>query len=269
MKKNYLIEHPNELERLNFQNKIDVYDLEKELNFFKWDTKHLILDAGCGNGNVVEKLLEKGMTKIHGIDFSEDRVNFAQERFKDHKDVEFFKRSLEKTGMNDNSYDRVICRYIYEHVTNTSEIINELYRVTKPGGYLQIINFDDIFFNFYTKNTKLNEQLAKLKKSVPQDFEIGRKIPHIMRAAKFDKVEWSAETFFFKDERLEMEKENNRMRLHQGREHLAKFFSSVEEYDEFAKTYLAEMDDDCNVLAVTKFLVKGQKSLEEKFFVIK
>ena len=257
--KNYLIDHADENRRLDFQNKIDVYNLDNELSYFEWDKNSTILDAGCGNGNVVEKLLNKGLTNIHGVDFSADRIQQITDRFKEHKNLKFFQQELHQTGFAENSYDQIICRYVFEHVTNPEEIVNEFYRVLKPNGSIGIINFDDIFFNFYTKNETFNKQLKELKSKVPQDFEIARKIPQILKQGGFKQIVWDAESYFFKGTRLEMEMENNRMRLSQGRPHLSKYFKDVEEYDKFAKTYIEEMKDENNVMSVAKYMIKAIK----------
>lgn len=256
---NYLIDHMDENKRLDFQNKIDVYNLDDELDFFKWDKSHKILDAGCGNGNVVEKLLKKGMTQIHGVDLSSDRIAQVTERFNGHNGLNFFQAHLHETGLLSDEYDQIICRYVFEHVTNPHDILKEFYRILKPKAFLNIINFDDIFFNFYTKNSNFNKQLKELKNRVPQDFEIARKLPHYLKENNFKDVIWDAKSYFFKGERLKMEIENNKMRLEQGKSHLSKYFSSVTEYEQFAKTYIDEMKDDCNVLSVTKFLINAHK----------
>ncbi|AUN98308.1 hypothetical protein C0V70_09365 [Bacteriovorax stolpii] len=258
--KNYLIEHTDENMRLDFQNKIDVYDLDKELAHFQWNPEALILDAGCGNGNVIEKLLSLGMKSIHGVDFSEERIKQAQARFNSQKEVHLFKRSLENTDFASNTYDIIICRYIYEHIPNPVNIIKELNRILKPGGLIYIINFDDIFFNFYTKDDSLNQDLKKLKSKLPQDFEIARKIPQFLKQNGFQDIAWDAETFFFKGERLKLEMENNRMRLEQGKGHLSKYFPDENKYLDFSRAYLNEMQDDCNVMAATKYLIKARKT---------
>jgi ubiquinone/menaquinone biosynthesis C-methylase UbiE len=257
--KTYLIDHSDENKRLDFQNKIDVYNLDRELDFFSLQKNDLILDAGCGTGNVIEKLLQLGHSRIHGLDFSEDRIRQSQERFSSYNDVQLFNRPMDKTEFSPSTYDVVFCRYIYEHVTNPKEILAELYRVIKPNGHIYLVNLDDIFFNFHTKNEFFNQQLKSLQDKLPQDFKIGRKLPLMLREQKFEQIEWEAQTYFFKGERLKLERENTRMRLEQGRCHLSKFFSSTSEYDDFAKTYLDEMQDDCNVLSLSKYLIKANK----------
>jgi ubiquinone/menaquinone biosynthesis C-methylase UbiE len=257
--KSYLIQDLREHERLDFQNKIDVYDLNLELNFFSWDPKHRILDAGCGHGNVIGKLLEKGIEKVQGIDFCPDRVSLAQERFRHNPMVIIKQGSLDATGFESGSFDVVICRYVFEHLLNHEEVLGELYRILKPYGILRIINFDGLLFNFHTKNDKLNRQLAELKQRFTHDFDIGRKLPQLLNKQGFDKVEWEAESYFFKGDRLKLEHQNYKMRFEQARPHLSKYFSSGTEYDSFARVYLEEMLDECNVLAASKFFITGQK----------
>ena len=257
--KKYLIESNSESERLNFQNTIDVYDINKELNYFEWDKKDIVLDAGCGNGNVIEKLLEKKLSKIHGIDMSSDRVLHTVERFKNFKNVHISQGLLENTSLAKSSFDKIICRYIFEHVLDPSAIIKELGSLLKINGQFYIINFDDVFFGFYTKNKQFNEQLKKFKTQLQQDFEIGRKLPQLLMQSGFSNISWHAETFFFKEDRLSLEIENSKMRLSQGRDQLSQYFDSVEQYDNFAETYLNEMKDPNNVLSSTKYLIHGKK----------
>lgn len=258
--KNYLIDSSKENERLNYQNKIDAYNLNKEMQYIRPEKGQYFLDAGCGNGNVIEALLQYGVEKIDGVDLSADRVMQAKERFSTNPNIQFFQRSLDKTEFPENTYDRILTRYIFEHVTNAKEILVELHRVLKVGGKFSIINFDDIFFDFYTKNEKFNHDLKALKSKLPQDFEIAKKLPHYLSECGFSNVTWTAEKFFFKDEMLAMEIENSRMRLEQGREHLHKLFSSPSDYDQFAKTYLEEMKDPNNVIGWTKFMITAEKA---------
>jgi ubiquinone/menaquinone biosynthesis C-methylase UbiE len=258
--KNYLIENESEIERLNFQNSIDVYDINKEICHFNWSSIDVVLDAGCGSGNVIEKLLEKKISTIYGIDMSSDRVNYSKERFKNFKNVTISKAPLEGTNLEKNYFDKIICRYIFEHVTNPVSILEELKSLLKSSGSLYIINFDDVFFSFYTKNTKLNNQLKVLKSKLEQDFEIGRKLPQLLNQVGFEKIKWEAETFFFKEERLALEIKNSQMRLTQGRDHLSQYFNSIQEYDIFAADYLKEMEDPNNILSTTKYLIEAKQS---------
>jgi len=255
--KKYLLENSNESERLNFQNKIDAYDIKKELAEFEFSPNDKVLDAGCGNGNLIEELLKLHALKIHGIDMSEDRVIKSKERFKDFANVEIFKGALEKTNLSKCYYDKICCRYIFEHVTNPIEILRALRELLVDRGNLYIVNMDQVFFGFYTKNEKFNQDLKKLQASLPQDYEIGRKLPQMLVQAGFKNVNWKAETFFFQGENLKLERQNTEMRLIQLKDYLSSKFESEEHYEDFAGTYLEEMNDPNNVLQLSKFIIKG------------
>lgn len=259
--KKYLIEGTHEIERLAFQNKIDVYDLKTELASFNWKFDDKVLDAGCGSGNLAQELIQMGIHKIDGIDMSSERVAFARERFSSNQNVNIYKANLEATGLEKSSYDKIICRYVFEHVTEPIEIFSELISLIKDKGKIYIINFDDIFFGFYTKNHAFNKKLVHLKSKLPQDFEIARKIPQLLASLGLVDIKWNAETYFFKDQRLELEITNTKMRLEQGRSTLYKYFDSLSDYDKFCEEYLEEMKDPNNVLYASKFLISAEKSL--------
>ena len=77
---------------------------------------HKIIDIGCG--------LEKLPGAI-GIDYNAGDI---------HHDLNKFPYPLE-----DNSFDVVYSRHCLEHLDNPEKVIEELYRICKPGGMLDII----------------------------------------------------------------------------------------------------------------------------------
>jgi ubiquinone/menaquinone biosynthesis C-methylase UbiE len=255
--KKYSLENDNESERLNFQNKIMAYDIKKEVSELEFNINDKVLDAGCGNGNLIEELLKVKNLNIHGIDMSEDRVVKSKERFKEYSNVEIFKGSLENTNLPRNYYDKICCRYIFEHVTNPTEILKELKILLKKEGVLYVVNMDQVFFGFYTKNDKLNNDLKMLQNSLPQDYEIGRKLPQLLAQTGFKNIDWKAETFYFQGESLALERKNSEMRLTQLRDYLASKFESIDHYDEFSRCYLSEMDDPNNVMFMSKYIIKA------------
>lgn len=232
--KEYLIESAHEAERLDFQNKIDVYDLRSEVRSFPWPAGHRVLDAGCGHGNLIEELQEYDLAAIHGIDLCPERVQSGRERFRSDPRVQLHQGNLEATGLPEASYDIVVCRYVFEHLVNPQAVLRELTRCLRPGGSFYLINFDDIFFNFHTKSETLNQELRRLKGELPQDFEIGRKLPQYLRSCGFGGVSWEARAYFFQGERLALERQNARMRLEQARPAFLRFFETASAYDAFA-----------------------------------
>ena len=95
----------------------------------------LILDLGCGIGDISYFLAKKGST-IFGIDISRGMLNLSSKKIKDNKLEEkanFSKMTTEKVGFKDNSFDAVFGGYILHH-TEVELTIKEVYRVLKKNG---------------------------------------------------------------------------------------------------------------------------------------
>ena len=93
----------------------------------------LILDAGCGTGRNLKPLLLAGSTAV-GIDFS-------------HRMLQVARRQLETSPVAladlqaslpfcSRSFDAVLCALIGEHLSDLRVVLDEFYRILKPGGRL-------------------------------------------------------------------------------------------------------------------------------------
>lgn len=100
-------------------------------------SKITFLDIGCGDG-IYEKLLPKEVStnlfKI-GIDFSAEQLKKAKKYFDVTHKVDL---DSEKIPVNDHSVDLAICSEVLEHLFFPEKVIDEIYRVLRPGGKLII-----------------------------------------------------------------------------------------------------------------------------------
>ena len=93
----------------------------------------LILDAGCGTGRNFSKLERAGSSAI-GIDFSFGMLNVAR---RNHSDFPVSLADLERTlPFETGSFDAVLCALIGEHLSALLSVVQEFYRVLRPGGRL-------------------------------------------------------------------------------------------------------------------------------------
>ena len=93
-----------------------------------------VLDIGCGRGEFVELLLERGIG-ARGIDLDPDMVGYAVERDQPVEQAE----ALEYlTRLPDGSLDGVFMAQVVEHLTpeNLSHLLELCYRKMKPGARL-------------------------------------------------------------------------------------------------------------------------------------
>lgn len=91
----------------------------------------LILDAGCGTGRNLRKLLSAGCTAV-GIDFSHRMLQVARRQT---ENAAVALADLQSTLPFCNaSFDAVLCALIGEHLTDLSFVFQEFCRILAPGG---------------------------------------------------------------------------------------------------------------------------------------
>lgn len=97
-----------------------------------------VLDAGCGEGHLIERLhLKNKMNTYFGIDFVEVSLRKAKRRC---PDSTFIRMNLAKIGFDDEFFDLIVCSNVLEHIPAYEVVIEELIRLLKKDGYL-IITF--------------------------------------------------------------------------------------------------------------------------------
>lgn len=125
-----------------------------------------ILDAGCGNGSLINMLRDKRFSQAYGIDLSNDFLQFAQKNIED-KRVNFKKANLlEKFPFEDNYFDDISSVFVLNELQTLDETFREFHRVLKIDGNVHIIMthpFFAAFYQLYEKFTgKQNEKLIGL-----------------------------------------------------------------------------------------------------------
>ena len=87
-----------------------------------------ILDIGCGTGANLEMLSQYGSAE--GVDVSDDALEFCRR-----KGLTVQKGLAEKLPYDDESFDITTALDVVEHLDNDIAGLQEMFRVTKKGGY--------------------------------------------------------------------------------------------------------------------------------------
>lgn len=99
-----------------------------------------VLDIGCGAGGKSLYYLSLGANSVTGIDVV---AKYKDEAYALQSELgltgfKFYVEDASKMSFPDNSFDTVIMNDAMEHVAKPAEVLNEVYRVLKPGGKLYV-----------------------------------------------------------------------------------------------------------------------------------
>jgi ubiquinone/menaquinone biosynthesis C-methylase UbiE len=103
-----------------------------------------ILDAGCGPGLVIEKIVKENTQKrigVIGLDLSRGMIQRARKRCKNFSNVKLQVANLSKSlDFPDSSFEKVICSHTLYALENPHRVIFEFHRVLKQSGAVIIAN---------------------------------------------------------------------------------------------------------------------------------
>ena len=97
--------------------------------------KGKVLDLGCGYGDLVPDLLQKGIAQYTGIDASANMIELGKETFSDER-VQFERKSLEEWEPKASSYNWVISRLVFHYIEDLSSIFKKIYSSLNEKGKL-------------------------------------------------------------------------------------------------------------------------------------
>jgi len=109
-----------------------------------FNTGDLVLDLGCGEGRHVISAYLQGDVHAIGADLSLEDLLTTQEKFD-----EFAEQKTESEDSSfgllqtdamalpfaDDSFDKIICSEVLEHIPDYQAVIAEIERILKPGGH--------------------------------------------------------------------------------------------------------------------------------------
>lgn len=100
-----------------------------------------LLDAGCGTGNLLAKIMAstQAPTSITGIDSSATMLEYAKRKCRDSGTTLAYANLDRRLPYRDGSFACIVCVNALYAVTSPGETLQELERVLAPGGTLIVV----------------------------------------------------------------------------------------------------------------------------------
>ncbi len=97
-----------------------------------------VLDFGCGAGHLSFFIKDLGALKVYGVDLDSEAICRAKDENPYGLPVEFVIGTASSTPLPSNSIDLIFCVSVLEHVMEVDAILQEWYRILRPGGQVLI-----------------------------------------------------------------------------------------------------------------------------------
>lgn len=103
-----------------------------------------VLDLATGVGAMSVRLQRRFVgASVVGIDLSAQQLAASK---KNHPEMPIARADATRLPFADNTFDRIHCSWLLEHVPSPTDVLREVRRVLKPSGYCQFIEVDNATF---------------------------------------------------------------------------------------------------------------------------
>lgn len=189
----YFMESNDETVRLDV--KTDPAALRKQASWCGVKPGMRILDAGCGSGKTTALLYEmiQPAGSVIGVDFSKDRIQYANNNYGGKKGIEFHLQDLREPMEWLGEFDLIWVRFVLEYYKNGAlNIVKNLINCVKPGGILCLLDLDHNYLNHYELSESLAAILPKIMNYIEEkynvDIFIGRKLYSFLYDNAFEDI---------------------------------------------------------------------------------
>ena len=150
-----------------------------------------ILDLGCGTGEITRRLaLRYSEAHVLGIDVLESNLGLARRDSHAFADrVHYRQGDAFALAEADAGFDLVVCRHMSQAVPDFAQVLAEITRVLKPGGWVHLVSEDYGMLHMpvgtLDPDRFWNENAIAYLRGIGCDGRIGRHTPPLLEAAGY------------------------------------------------------------------------------------
>ena len=131
----------------------------------------VILDVGCGNGKMVEYIVNKTNATAYGFDYSQNAIDHAYSRTKSKQDKLIFQVGLiDEIAYANNFFDQILSVDTMYFTNDMVQLVNKIYNWLKPNGTF-IAYYSEGHLSKKTTDEN-NTQLAIALKQLNIEYEV-------------------------------------------------------------------------------------------------
>jgi ubiquinone/menaquinone biosynthesis C-methylase UbiE len=172
----------------------DIQLKERTYTMMRAGDGHRVLDVGCGPASDTIALGRivgtKGM--VIGVDHDPDMVATANRRAAEAGVADHVEHRLTdgvKLPFDDNTFDSCRSERVFQHVPDATQLLAEMIRVTKPGGYVVVADTDHSTHGTSTQCDDMDLRFRDMALQVIKNPNVGRKLYKMMKLAGLMEVE--------------------------------------------------------------------------------
>jgi ubiquinone/menaquinone biosynthesis C-methylase UbiE len=194
-----------------FVHYLDTASAHEQVQAFKRRTFELLgvkpgshlLDLGCGPGDDGRALAQMvGRTgRVVGVDSSGAMITEARKRAEGLTlPVEYIVGDAHRLDFADSTFDGCRAERVFQHVDNPQQVLREMARVIRPGGWVVVLDpdFETLIIDTHddTHDRALTRRILNFRcDQIVRNGWIGRQLPALFRAAQLSDVTVTAETW--------------------------------------------------------------------------
>jgi SAM-dependent methyltransferase len=145
-----------------------------------------ILEVGSGTGEIIGEMAGRTKARCVGLEPDANLLDIARKRY---PDVDFHSGSGEHIPFPDASFDMVLAHFTLMWCPNPAQVISEMYRVTRRGGWVAALAEPD-YGGLITYPPGDDSAEEEELKRMGANTHLGRELPRLFGAMDWVELEY-------------------------------------------------------------------------------
>ena len=188
----YLMESDHETYRLDI--KTDEECVKQQALWAGIKPGMRVADLGSGSGKTTYVLndLVGPNGEVVGIDYADDRINFASKKYR-HKNIRYIQRDIREPLEDLGTFDFIWIRFVLEYYRSSAlDLVKNAIKILKPGGIIELVDLDHNCLCHFGLSGRLEKTffdiMDTLQKRADFDPYAGRKLYSFLYDLGFENI---------------------------------------------------------------------------------